>query len=93
VDVCAQHNNGGLYADLWWQSNVKGLFPVGEVCGDFGVYRPGGTALNATQVDSLRAAQYINSKRSQILPDRPTFLMLAKEEIKKLFSFVQSVKF
>jgi succinate dehydrogenase/fumarate reductase flavoprotein subunit len=85
VDVCAQHNNGGLYADLWWQSNVKGLFPVGEVCGDFGVYRPGGTALNATQVDSLRAAQYINSKRSQILPDRPTFLMLAKEEIKKLF--------
>lgn len=59
IAVCAQHNNGGLAVDVWWQSNVRHLFPVGEVCGNFGVYRPGGTALNATQVGSLRAAQYI----------------------------------
>lgn len=57
--VCAQHNNGGLSVDAWWQSNVKGLFPAGECAGTFGVYRPGGTALNSTQVGSLRAAQYI----------------------------------
>lgn len=59
ISVCSQHNNGGLKADIWWQSNVKGLFPVGEACGNFGVYRPGGSALNAGQVGSLRAAQYI----------------------------------
>lgn len=59
IAVCAQHNNGGLMGNLWWESNLKHLFPVGEVNGTFGVYRPGGTALNSTQVGSTRAAQYI----------------------------------
>src|SRR5665811_778899 len=40
VDVCAQHNNGGLVVDAWWQSNVAGFFPVGEAAGAHGVYRP-----------------------------------------------------
>lgn len=59
IAVCAQHNNGGLAGDKWWQSNLRGFFPVGEVNGSHGVYRPGGTALNAGQTGSLRAAQYI----------------------------------
>lgn len=65
IAVCSQHNNGGLLVDIWWQSNVKNLFPVGEVSGTFGVYRPGGTALNSTQVGSLRAAQYISRRCTQ----------------------------
>ena len=40
VDVCAQHNNGGLVVDAWWQSNIAGFFPVGEAGGAHGVYRP-----------------------------------------------------
>jgi succinate dehydrogenase/fumarate reductase flavoprotein subunit len=28
VDVCVQHNNGGLLVDGWWQSNVAGFFPA-----------------------------------------------------------------
>lgn len=60
VAVCAQHNNGGLAADLWWESlNVRHLFPVGEVNGSHGVGRPGGAALNAGQVGGARAAEYI----------------------------------
>lgn len=59
IAVCAQHNNGGLKGNIWWESNVKHLFPVGEVNGTFGVYRPGGSALNSTQVGSFRAAQFI----------------------------------
>lgn len=59
VDVCVQHNNGGLLVDLWWQSNVKGFFPVGEAGGAHGVYRPGGAALNSGQVGATRAAQYV----------------------------------
>jgi len=62
IDVCAQHCNGGLLGDVWWESNVRHFFPVGEVNGSFGVYRPGGTALNSTQVGSLRAAQFITAK-------------------------------
>lgn len=62
IDVCVQHNNGGLLGNIWWESNVKHLFPVGEVNGTFGVYRPGGTALNSTQVGSFRAAQCISTK-------------------------------
>nr|HPJ22555.1 FAD-binding protein [Clostridia bacterium] len=59
IAVCAQHNNGGLMGNMWWESNIRHLFPVGEVNGTFGVYRPGGSALNSTQVGSFRAAQFI----------------------------------
>lgn len=62
VDVCAQHNNGGLVVDLWWQSNIAGFFPVGEAGGAHGVYRPGGAALNSGQVGATRAAQYIAAR-------------------------------
>lgn len=60
VAVCAQHNNGGLAGNYWWESiNIKHLFPVGEVNGSHGVARPGGSALNSGQVGSIRAAEYI----------------------------------
>ncbi len=59
IAVCAQHNNGGLLTDNHWQTNIKGLFAIGEVSGTHGVTRPGGTALNAGQVGAYRAADYI----------------------------------
>ena len=62
IALCAQHNNGGIGIDCWWQTNVKGLFAVGEAAASHGVYRPGGTALNAGQVGSTRAAQYIAAR-------------------------------
>ncbi len=68
IALCAQHNNGGLDVDLWWQTDVPGLFAAGEVAGTHGVYRPGGSALNAGQVGSLRVAQYIARHRTG-LPD------------------------
>ena len=66
IAVCAQHNNGGLASNAWWESlNVKHLFPVGEVNGSHGVYRPGGSALNAGQVGAMRAAEYIANKYTE----------------------------
>lgn len=63
VAVCAQHNNGGLAANHWWESlNIKHLFPIGEVNGSHGVYRPGGSALNSGQVGGFRAAEYIANR-------------------------------
>jgi hypothetical protein len=60
VAVCAQHNNGGLAGDIWWEStNVRHLFPIGEVNGTHGVTRPGGSALNSGQVGAWRAAERI----------------------------------
>jgi succinate dehydrogenase/fumarate reductase flavoprotein subunit len=60
IAVCAQHQNGGLAGTIWWESvNLPHLFPVGEVNGSHGVARPGGSALNAGQVGSLRAATRI----------------------------------
>jgi succinate dehydrogenase/fumarate reductase flavoprotein subunit len=59
IAVCAQHCNGGVAVDAHWQSNVRGLYAAGEAAGTFGVYRPGGSALNATQVGALRAAEHI----------------------------------
>ncbi|MEX2549236.1 MAG: FAD-binding protein [Nitriliruptoraceae bacterium] len=63
VDVCAQHNNGGLVVDAWWQSNLPGFFAVGEAGGAHGIYRPGGSALNSGQVGATRAAQFIAARR------------------------------
>ncbi|MGI6239136.1 MAG: FAD-binding protein [Christensenellales bacterium] len=59
IALCAQHANGGLWVDEHWQTTVPGLYAAGECAGVFGAYRPGGSALNETQVGSLRAAQHI----------------------------------
>lgn len=73
VAVCAQHNNGGLSVNEWWQTNVEGLFAVGEAAGTHGIYRPGGSALNAGQAGSTRAAQYIGAHKDGKRPwDRET---------------------
>lgn len=60
ISVCAQHINGGADVDLNWQTSTQNLFAVGETAGTFGIYRPGGSALNSTQVGALRAAAYIS---------------------------------
>ncbi len=57
--VCAQHHNGGLAVDANFQTNIAGLYAVGEAAGTFGAYRPGGAALNSGQVGALRAAEHI----------------------------------
>jgi len=62
VKVCAQHMNGGLAIDNRWQTTLPGLYASGETAGAFGAYRPGGSALNETQVGSLRAARHIASR-------------------------------
>lgn len=63
IAVCAQHNNGGLAGNHWWEStNLRHLFPVGEVNGSHGVYRPGGSALNSGQVGAFRAAEFIANR-------------------------------
>jgi len=59
IALCAQHNNGGLAVDHWWRSNIEGLYAAGEAAATHGVYRPGGSALNAGQAGSMRAAVYI----------------------------------
>lgn len=59
IGVCAQHCNGGFAVDMWWETNVRHLFVIGELAGTHGVKRPGGSALNAGQVGGLRAAQRI----------------------------------
>ena len=90
IDVCAQHNNGGLSADRWWESNVRHLFPVGEVNGSHGVYRPGGSALNAGQVGSLRAAQRIAHVYRESSGGRREFSRLAKRRMTDLLDLIES---
>jgi len=66
IAVCAQHCNGGVAVDEHWQSDVNGLYVAGEAAGTFGVYRPGGSALNSTQVGSLRAAEHIANRQDRL---------------------------
>ncbi len=68
IAVCAQHCNGGVAVDGNWQTEIEGLYAAGEAAGTFGVYRPGGSALNSTQVGSLRAAEHIAKKGQTVRP-------------------------
>lgn len=78
VAVCAQHNNGGLDVDHWWQSNLPGFFPVGEAAGAHGVYRPGGAALNSGQVGATRAARWIAAHGTGPAPETAQFVRAAQ---------------
>ena len=71
VAVCAQHHNGGIAVDENWQSTIKGLYVAGEAAGTFGIARPGGSALNSTQVGSLRAAEAIAWSKQQPVAETP----------------------
>lgn len=92
IDVCAQHNNGGLLGNIWWESNIKHFFPVGEVCGTFGVYRPGGSALNSTQVGSFRAAQYISRRYTEDPLDTERFLSEITPRTRELLNLSKKIK-
>ena len=66
IAVCAQHNNGGLAVNHWWEStNIKHLFAAGETAGTHGVARPGGSALNSGQAAGFRIAEFIAAKYSE----------------------------
>lgn len=90
IAVCAQHNNGGLAANAWWESeNVPHLFPVGEVNGSHGAYRPGGAALNAGQVGAIRAADYIAACYADTALDEAAFADAAVEEATALLAWAR----
>jgi len=91
IAVCAQHNNGGLKGNLWWESNIKHLFPVGEVNGTHGIYRPGGSALNSGQVGSMRAALYISRRYTEDPSGERHFLDATYEQIGGKFEFAQGI--
>lgn len=69
IALCVQHNNGGLGVDYNWQTNLDGLYAVGEAAATHGVYRPGGSALNAGQSGALRAAQAIAANPGTFVDD------------------------
>ncbi len=91
IALCAQHNNGGLDVDMWWQTNVKNLFACGEVAGSHGIYRPGGSALNAGQVGSMRAAQYISQHNENKYFNPETVDSVAEKAIKKHLNITRSI--
>ena len=69
IAVCAQHNNGGVYTDMYYESCVvENLYVIGEAAGSFGLVRPGGSALNDTQVGGLMCAKHIKNKKSEKTP-------------------------
>ena len=78
IAVSAQHNNGGLAGNIWWEStNIHHLFPIGEVNGSHGLKRPGGAALNAGQVGGFRAAEFIaNCYGSWSMPEEQAVIAL-----------------
>ncbi len=91
IAVCAQHNNGGLKGNIWWESNIKHLFPVGEVNGTHGVYRPGGSALNSGQVGSMRAGLFIAKRYNSGPPNLDRFHSTTHSQIREKLNFARAL--
>jgi succinate dehydrogenase/fumarate reductase flavoprotein subunit len=66
IALCAQHCNGGIAVNDRWESNVRGLYAIGEAAGTHGITRPGGSALNSGQVGALRAAEAISASDRRV---------------------------
>lgn len=90
ISLCSQHNNGGIDVDMWWQSSVEGLFVIGEAAGTHGIYRPGGSALNAGQVGAARAALHISRNAAKNL-DSDAFAAVAKKYVTDVFEFADGI--
>ena len=91
ISLSAQHNNGGIDVDLWWQTTVPGLFAAGEVAGTHGIVRPGGSALNAGQVGGTRAAQYIAKCGDFAEMNDDEFISAAEKHINKFVALSRSL--
>ena len=83
IALCVQHNNGGIGVDHHWQTNIKGLYAVGEAAATHGVYRPGGSALNAGQSGAQRAAQAIYANPGSVAEESQftQTLLMAMEKV------------
>ena len=81
IAVCAQHCNGGIAVNNTRESTtLQNFYAVGECAGTFGVYRPGGSALNSTQTGSLFAAIDIAGKQpSAETPSAQILASVSKE--------------
>jgi len=83
IALCAQHHNGGISVDSNWESTIHNLFVAGEAAGTFGVHRPGGSALNSTQVGSKRAAEEIIRRRKKGIKETAFDEKIAADALKK----------
>jgi len=85
IAVCAQHCNGGLAVKNTRESvSLENFYAVGECAGTFGVYRPGGSALNSTQTGSLFAAIAIAKKKKAVAVPGEAVLSAVCDEIEFL---------
>ena len=85
IAVCAQHCNGGLAVKNSRESvSLENFYAVGECAGTFGVYRPGGSALNSTQTGSLFAAIAIAKKKKAFALPSEAVLSDIEDEIGNL---------
>ncbi len=91
IAVCNQHFNGGLAGSIWWESSIENFFPVGECAGSHGIYRPGGSALNAGQVGGVRSAQCINARKPASDREKSAKISYVAESLEKKFDRLKSI--
>ena len=90
IALCAQHQNGGLAVNKWWESSIAHTFVIGEMAGTHGVKRPGGAALNSGQVGGLRAAMYIGNAYGGKAPTDGEFPKDAVGQVERLIGKLES---
>ncbi len=85
VMLCAEDTFGGIAVNLWWETNVRHLFAVGDVACTHG-NPPEGAELNAGQVGGIRAAERIARHYGATPLPLDRFLTLASPQIESEIS-------
>ncbi len=92
IAVSAQHCNGGAETDVHSETRIPGLYVLGEAAGHFGLTRPGGSALNDTQVSGCLAAAHAASRPLNEPEEAPLRAALAEAQaLKAAFRADESV--
>ncbi len=92
IRVCAQNHNGGIKVNCSWQTSIDNLFVIGEAAGTFGAYRPGGSALNSTQVSALRAASEIFEREIDNKAKKTISNSFVNKELKDFEILINKIK-
>ena len=88
VQIQTHHHtsNGGVRINEYGESNIKGLFAIGEASGWQGADRLGGTMLGGSQVFGWRAG-----KKAAELVKTPIGSTLQKEHVERILESLQSI--
>jgi succinate dehydrogenase/fumarate reductase flavoprotein subunit len=91
ISLCALNDHGGVKGNIWWESNVQHLFPVGGVAGNLGPGSVWGASINSALVGGIRSALFITTRYNGVPASEEEFLSVARTKINQKFQYAKKI--